>query len=213
VIALAATAGLSACNGDGASGAAPPATTAGATSSSSATTSTVSPTTSTTAPPVAQTPEGVSPQPPLVTPTFDQSGESTSTSTQAEVLDWLPGDPSGACVNADGGSELRSGGIGAGSFDEAVESFARMDGSASVALHWIPAHGEDLDGLTVNATQISGGTASFEYEQTDVSDLVDESGAWRYYYNTEFTIPSAGQWRFEASSGTDAGCFIVTFAN
>jgi hypothetical protein len=211
-IALLALVGLSACSGEDPASAASQTTTAGQTSSATSPPATSAGSTATTPPSGMPASAGVSPQPPLATPPFDQSGEATSAPpTQADVLDWLPGDPGGACVNTDGESDLRSGGIAAGSFDEATESYA--SGAHDVDLHWIPAHAEDLTGLTVTATQISGGSGSFVVEQDNVSELVDESGTWRYYFLTDFDIPSPGLWRFEATSGEDAGCFTVTFTS
>jgi hypothetical protein len=126
----------------------------------------------------------------------------------------LPGDPSGACVDADGQRDVRSGTMGAGTFSEAAEFYAEHgDAQYQVSLHWIPAHTETLAGLIVRATQVTGGNATFEFEQTEASELVDESGTWRYYYTTSFAIPAPGRWQLEATSGEDTGCFTVTFAS
>lgn len=211
-VALVTTVGLSACSGEEPASAAPETTTSGQTSGPTSAPTTSETSAATTGPPGAPGSAGVSPQPPIATPTFDQSGDSTAAPpTQADVLDWLPGDPGGACVNADGQSEIRSGGMAAGSFDEATKSYT--SGARGVDLHWIPAHADDLNRLTVTATQLSGGSGTFVAEQTNVSELVDESGTWRYYYLTDFDIPAPGLWRLEATSGEDAGCFMVTFTS
>jgi hypothetical protein len=160
------------------------------------------------------TSEGISPQPPTVT-TSEGGGGVVGTeppSSQEAVLDTLPGDDSGACIDADGQRDVRSGDMGAGTFTEAAEDYAD-DINDDISLHWIPAHAESLLGLTVRGTQLTGGDATFVAEQTTVSELVDESGQWRYYYNTSFMIPAPGLWRLEATSGDDTGCFTVTFTS
>jgi hypothetical protein len=164
----------------------------------------------------AETTDGIPPAPPASTPAGGGSSGSPAPepSSQEEVLGTLPGDASGACVAADGQRDVRSGGIGAGTFTEAVDDYAdTADGQNLVSLHWIPAHADGLTGLTVRGTQITGGNSTFVSEQSTVSELVDESGQWRYYYITNFEIPSPGLWRLEATSGVDTGCFTVTFAS
>jgi hypothetical protein len=218
-VAVAATLALSACSGDAAGAhAAPDTTSTSATTTSSPTaTASVSPGVPATTVPGQTATIGISPQPPEVTPTDlgdGGPGGSAPPTSQETILETLPGDPSGACVNGDGQRDVRSGGIGAGTFSEAVTDFAdQSDGDGTVSLHWIPAHGEDLTLLTITASQLSGGSATFVTEQTNVSDLVDESGQWRYYFITELTIPATGVWQFQATSGADTGCFTVTFAD
>jgi len=152
-----------------------------------------------------------SPVPPSAEPSEDSdqtAGATPGPSSQESVLESLPGDTSGACVDADGKRDVRSGGIAAGAFDEASASYdAQGD---VVSLYWIPEHADDLSGLTVRGTQLSGGNGSFVHDETKVSDLVGDSGVWHYYL-TAITVPAPGAWRLEATSGPDSGCFTVTF--
>lgn len=131
-------------------------------------------------------------------------------SSQETVLASLPGDTSGACVDADDQRDVRSGGIAAGAFDEAADSYVAPGGDDVVSLYWIPAHASELSGLTVRGTQVSGGAASFVHDETTVSELIGDTGEWRYYL-TDISIPAPGTWRLEATSGEDSGCFTVTF--
>ena len=101
--------------------------------------------------------------------------------------------------------------MAAGSFDEATESYT--GGAHGVDLHWIPAHADDLTGLTVTATQLSGGSGAFVAEQDNVSELVDESVPGGTTTSPTSTSQPPGLWRLEATSGEDAGCFTVTFSS
>jgi hypothetical protein len=204
-VVLAAPIALAACSGtpeDGTGGEAPSATTDP---------TGIGPTTT-----AAASTGGVSPSAPSATTTDVGTSDPTEPepSSQEEVLGTLPGDASGACVAADGQRDVRSGGIGAGTFTEAADDYADVaDGENLVSLHWIPAHADGLTVLTVRGTQITGGSATFVSEQSTVSELVDESGQWRYYFITNFEIPAPGLWRLEATSGEDTGCFTVTFTS
>jgi hypothetical protein len=157
---------------------------------------------------------GISAEPPAATPT-GVAGEPGATqapgsTSQEAVLDSIPGDVTGACVAADGLRDVRSGGFAAGAFDEATDAYVDPMGDDTVPLYWIPEHAEDLGRLTVRGTQVTGGNATFVEEQPTVSEIVGDTGTWHYYL-TDFAIPAPGQWRLEASSGADSGCFTVTF--
>jgi len=202
--------GLSACGGDDDAAAGPGALAPTSTPSSDVGASD-GPSTGGSTPSESAGGTAVSPTPTApTTPNDDAVEPGPGPSSQEVVLGSLPGDTSGACVDADEQRDVRSGGIAAGAFNEAAESYVAPGGDDIVSLYWIPEHADDLSGLTVRGTQVSGGDASFVHDESTVSELIGDTGEWRYYL-TDITIPAPGTWRLEATSGEDTGCFTITF--
>lgn len=122
---------------------------------------------------------------------------------QQQVLDTLPGDPGGDCVEVGDDRDVRSGGFGAGPFDDAAVAVPAVDGALTVRVYWIPEHADGSETLIVRAMPESGGPPVVQ----KVPGLSD-AAQW-LYYDTTLILPSAGTWQLEASAGHDRGCFIA----
>ena len=125
------------------------------------------------------------------------------------MLDRLPGSAGDACVAVGDRRDVRSGGIGAGPFDEARTSFADQTESgtpAQVSLYFIPANGPgSKPGLTVTMDNTTTGATQTLHETTTA-----DADVWTFF-QTEIPVPAPGKYRIRATSGGDSGCFLVTF--
>lgn len=125
---------------------------------------------------------------------------------QSPVLNQIPGNRAGACVDTAGLRNARSGRIAAGPFDEVGGSYgSKAPGKPadSIRLYWIPMQSK-APGLTVRVTKAEGGPS-----KTVTQNHVSDTDQWRYY-DTNIPIDSPGTWTLRASSGDDSGCFKVT---
>ena len=128
---------------------------------------------------------------------------------QTTVLKRLPGPADGRCVPVNGRRDVRSGGLGAGAFDEAISSFRaqqRAGQPATVRLYFIPATGgTKLPGLVVTLRN-----TRTKDEQTIKQKTTSDADAWTFY-DTQVPIPAPGEYEIRAASGDDTGCFRVEF--
>jgi hypothetical protein len=132
---------------------------------------------------------------------------------QTSVLASLPGNASSACVKVGATTtDTRAGGIGVGNFTAARAAYKRSAASASAAvptvfLYVIPQHAAHLHGLKVSIRASSGA----EPTRTLTSTSVEQAEAQRYFaVNLPITAP--GTYRLTMVSGSDKGCFDVSFA-
>lgn len=138
----------------------------------------------------------------------DSTGESTMTATS--VLNRLPS-PAGKCPAVGNGRDVRSGTMAAGPFNTAKAQFAASKPtspeSTKVRLYWIPKSGKvSPHGLVLKITKVgAAGTAN------TVRDAVVADAGGVSFYDSQVPIASAGTWQIRATSGSDTGCFRVTF--
>lgn len=130
-------------------------------------------------------------------------------SDQAPVLANLPGSAKSICAVVGSRTDLRSGGIGMGNFQTAQASFAKQFGHAEVPqlnFYVIPQHAKSLKFATIRIEPQGGGTA------TSVRTKQAESADAYRYFALVLPIKSPGAYRLTVTSGTDQGCFTVSFA-
>lgn len=95
-----------------------------------------------------------------------------------------------------------------GNFRTAQKSYKSQHGHSqlpTVSLYVIPTH-RSMPGVRITMTPTTTkGTA-----RTITSKSVQQADVWEYYA-VQLPVPAAGTWRLKVSSGTDHGCFDVTF--
>lgn len=126
---------------------------------------------------------------------------------QTAVLGRVEGSKGKACIDTDGGRDLRAGQFVAGPFDEAVAQWDKpKEGlkKRDVRLYWVPLHSKKMPGITVVATHSESG------EKVTVSqDDFGDAEQWKYY-NVVMNLPQNGTWTLRGTAGEDRGCFKVT---
>lgn len=132
----------------------------------------------------------------------------TDPNRQTFVLDGLPGDAAGGCVDVGDRADVRSGSIAAGSFVRARESYAEAAGStgeAAVDLYVIPEHlpSRGVE-ITLRPVEGSGRATSVRVGALQSADV------WRYY-SVQLPVPGPGLYRLTARTSQDRGCFTVRF--
>ncbi len=124
------------------------------------------------------------------------------------VLDKLPGTTkSDACVTVGTKRDVTSGTIAMGNFKTARTLYASQHGKAkrTVNLYVIPKH-RSMPGvhISMKSTSGNGGTRTVTSKDVEPADI------WKYY-SVHLPVPAPGTWRLDVRSGSDQGCFIVTF--
>lgn len=117
---------------------------------------------------------------------------------QTDVLARLPGSPGKACVAVGTARDVRSGGFGAGPFDDARASA----GSGDLRLYFIPEHAKSLPGVVVTGRNAATGE-TFRQRQRIAADA-DQF----HFYDLQLPA-STGTWQIRAISGVDSGCWTV----
>ena len=133
-----------------------------------------------------------------------------SAMTASSVLDRLPS-PAGSCPAVGSDRDVRSGSMAAGPFDAARAQFSSSKPTSpeatKVRLYWIPKSGKtSAHGLVLKVTKVgSNGTVN------TVRDAVVADAGGVSFYDSQVPIPGPGTWQIKATSGSDTGCFQVTF--
>jgi hypothetical protein len=127
---------------------------------------------------------------------------------QKPVLDSLPGSASSACALVGTRGDVRSGSIAMGDFAAARASFAAQFGKVYVPqldVQVIPENATAMRTVTVTVDPSGPGAT-----HTATSKSVQDADAWSYF---ALTLPVAqpGTYRLTVVSGTNRGCFEVTF--
>ncbi|WP_205471499.1 hypothetical protein [Nocardioides sp. SYSU D00038] len=120
---------------------------------------------------------------------------------QTDVLEALEGDARPGCVPVRAARDVRSGGFGAGPFDDLRRTF--RPGRAA-RLYLVPQHSEEMPGVVLTARHTGSG-ATVEVAEDHVSDA-DQF----LFYDVELRLPRAGTWELRAAAGPDRGCWRVT---
>lgn len=147
--------------------------------------------------------------PPTSAP-YPTPGRSPSAVTnQTAVLASLPGSAKAACAQVGSHTDIRSGGIGMGNFQTAKRGFSTQIGHTEVPqlnFYIIPQHTKHLTSAAVRVDPPGSAKAS-----TVRTKQVEEADAYRYFALV-LPIRAAGSYRLTVTSGTDQGCFSVSFA-
>ena len=99
---------------------------------------------------------------------------------------------------------MRSGGLGAGPFDEVRASYsAKSKSSRTLELYFIPANAKKLKAVTVTAKNSATGV-SVRKKSTTIGD----ADQWKFY-RLQLDLPEAGTWVLRAVAGQDRGCWVV----
>jgi hypothetical protein len=146
-----------------------------------------------------------------VFPTPAGRGPDRQSEDQTSVLNSLPGKPSTSCVQVGAHTDLRVGNVAAGNFVNARKSFTSQFGKTEVPyvfLYLIPRHAASLHKATVTIDPVGqAATATKTITSTDVEDAEQ----WQYFA-LNVPVPNPGAYRLTMKSGTDTGCFEVTFS-
>ncbi len=126
---------------------------------------------------------------------------------QDSALQRLPGSSKTGCVAVGTQRDVRSGELAAGNFADARAAFKASPTSA-FPLYVIPADVSDEKAtLSVTLAQRDGsGAVTVRSSSTETADRFK-------YHLVQLTVPSAGDWRITATSGSAKGCWDVTFAS
>lgn len=129
--------------------------------------------------------------------------------TQAIVLNSLPGSSAARCAIVGNARDVRAGGLAGGNFAEMRTQYAkqaRTKAQPEVSMYVIPQTVGSLKGVSVTVAPVRAKGATRTY----TSSAAETAGDWRYY-RVNMTIPSPGSWRISATSGSDKGCFQISF--
>jgi hypothetical protein len=125
------------------------------------------------------------------------------------VLASLPGSSSSSCANVGSHTDLRSGAIAAGNFAHARAQYSQTVASTEVPmldLYVIPQHAATLTSLTITLDPTGSGPTT-----TVTSKSVEQADAWSYFA-VQLPVPAPGGYQLTMVSGSDRGCFLVTFS-
>lgn len=128
---------------------------------------------------------------------------------QSTVLAALPGSSASSCENVGTHTDLRSGSIAAGNFAHARTQYTQTVASTAVPevdLYVIPQHAAKLSTLTITVDPTGAGPTT-----TLSSKSVEQADQWSYFA-VQLPVPAAGGYQLTMASGTDRGCFLVTFS-
>jgi len=95
-----------------------------------------------------------------------------------------------------------------GNFQAARKSYKSQVGHAQqpvVNFYVIPKH-RSMPGVHITMTSTTTKTKA----RTVTSKAVESADTWEYY-SVQLPVPASGTWRLEVTSGSDRGCFNVTF--
>lgn len=130
--------------------------------------------------------------------------------SQVTVLKSLPGPAKQTCSTVGAKRDVRSGNFAAGNFVQARKEFRSTSSGAgdgsTVHLYLIPQDAASMSGVRVHLAPVSGKTEG----HTTTSHSVNTANGWQYY-SVDLKVPSPGTWRITASSGSNRGCFDVSF--
>jgi hypothetical protein len=133
----------------------------------------------------------------------------TPATDQTKVLNTLPGDSAAdTCVAVGTHTTVRSGAIAAGNFVSARSSFRsqyRKTELPEVTMYVIPQHAAHLTSATITVTARSNGATK------SVTTKSVQSGDAAQYFVAQVPVATPGAYRLTMASGSDRGCFLVTF--
>lgn len=133
----------------------------------------------------------------------------TPPTTQESVLLKLPGSTrSDVCVTVGSHRDVTSGSIAMGNFASAQKSYKSQYPHSQVPtvnLYVIPEH-RSMPGVRITMTP----TTATGKARTVRSTTVEPADIWKYY-SVQLPVPESGSWRLKVASGSDHGCFDVTF--
>lgn len=130
---------------------------------------------------------------------------------QTSVLKSLPGSHSATCVPVGNKRNVRSAGIAAGNFRQARDTFKKATTHkkpTTVFLYVIPQHAKHLSSVTVTMTPVNHDGKAHSL----TSKQVETANNWQYF-PVHVSVPKAGTWQLKMTSGSDRGCFNVTFSS
>lgn len=154
--------------------------------------------------PPAKVPTKVPTKAPYPTPGRDPA----TPVNQAAVLTSLPGSAKVTCAQVGSNRDLRSGSIGMGNFQNARHDFSSQLGHTEVPqlnMYIIPEHTKHLTSATVRVAPTGSGKPSIVR-----TNQVEDAEPYQYFALV-LPIAHAGTYRLTVTSGTDTGCFIVSF--
>jgi hypothetical protein len=128
---------------------------------------------------------------------------------QISVLNSLPGHASASCATVGTNSDIRSGSIAAGNFQEARKQYAtdiKTTETPQLNLYVIPQNARGMRKLTVTVDPPGSGP-----NQTVTSNQVEEADQWRYFALV-LPVRDPGAYQLSMTSGANHGCFDVTFS-
>ncbi|TIC81853.1 hypothetical protein [Nocardioides sp. GY 10127] len=131
------------------------------------------------------------------------TGTSAAEKKQAKTLANIAGSSAERCMATTGKDNVRSGGLAAGSFSDAVAAWkdTYTDNGRTLSLYVVPGTVAKNE-LTMTATQ-SG-------EPTDTVTVDKPASIEGYrYYSVDITLASPGTWTLRATAGEATGCWIV----
>jgi hypothetical protein len=147
---------------------------------------------------------GVVTSAPFPTPS---KAHATATDQQA-VLDALPGSKVAGCVAVGTHTDLRSGTIAAGNFAVARKQYTSTVHKTEVPevfLYVIPEDTKSMSSVKVTVDPMGSGVT-----RTVTSKSVQQADQWRYFA-VNVPVHAPGSYRLTMQSGTNTGCFEVTF--
>jgi hypothetical protein len=127
---------------------------------------------------------------------------------QSTVLASLPGSSAATCENVGSHTDLRAGAIAAGNFAHARAQYTQLAATTEVPqldLYVIPQHAAKLSTLTITIDPTGAGAS-----KTLTSKSVEQADAWSYFA-VQLPVPAPGAYQLTMTSGTDRGCFLITF--
>jgi hypothetical protein len=128
---------------------------------------------------------------------------------QHSVLQALPGSASASCVTVGSGSTVRSTSLAAGDFAQARSDYRHQHPAPpqlpTVTLQVIPEHPGSMPGVVVDVVPVGQG------QPRTVRSHVTNTAGDVQYYSAQVPIQAPGTYRLEMRSGSDHGCFEVTF--
>ncbi|NYI69151.1 hypothetical protein BJY26_003457 [Spelaeicoccus albus] len=129
--------------------------------------------------------------------------------SQKSVLKKLPGSTeAGKCVAVGPNSDVTSGTVAMGNFQRAKKLYKSQFASSqqpTVNFYVIPSS-RAMPGLEIKLTRIGAKGSA----HTVHSRAVQKANVWKYY-SVHMAVPSPGKWRLMVKSGSDKGCFEVSF--
>lgn len=152
-------------------------------------------------------PRNESSAPPEKTPAT--APPATPPKTQTSILKKFPGSTkSSTCVTVGSRHDVTSGTVAMGNFQTAAKLYkaqVKKSQTPLVSLYVIPTH-RSMPGVQITMTPVNAKGKS----RTINSKEIEPADIWQYY-SVHLPISSPGSWRLKVSSGSDSGCFDVTF--